>query len=77
MKKSKDWTEGTIEKKMFMVRAHLSTVAMKAERNYISQYGAVRMTKAEATEMIKNNQRYQNCWVYVTVYEEEEDRGGK
>eukprot|EP00972_Heterocapsa_arctica_P068937 10186333-Heterocapsa_arctica.AAC.1 len=27
--------------------------------------------------MIKNNQRYQNFWVYVTIYEEEEDRGGK
>eukprot|EP00972_Heterocapsa_arctica_P086788 12793692-Heterocapsa_arctica.AAC.1 len=28
-------------------------------------------------EMIKNNQRYQDFWVYVTIYEEEEDRGGK
>eukprot|EP00972_Heterocapsa_arctica_P057998 8556720-Heterocapsa_arctica.AAC.1 len=27
--------------------------------------------------MIKNNQRYQNFWIYVTVYEEEEERGGK
>eukprot|EP00972_Heterocapsa_arctica_P002414 349099-Heterocapsa_arctica.AAC.1 len=48
MRKDKEWTEGTIETNMFMVCAHLSTVAMKTGRNNISQYGAVRMTKAEA-----------------------------
>eukprot|EP00972_Heterocapsa_arctica_P003059 453669-Heterocapsa_arctica.AAC.1 len=50
---------------------------MKTERNYISQYGAIRMTKEEAIEMITNCVRYHNVWVHVTVYEEEEDKGGK
>eukprot|EP00972_Heterocapsa_arctica_P004289 637575-Heterocapsa_arctica.AAC.1 len=48
---------------------------MRKERGDISQYGAVRMTKAEAKEMIRTNQKYQNFWVYVTVYEEMEARG--
>eukprot|EP00972_Heterocapsa_arctica_P089282 13167056-Heterocapsa_arctica.AAC.1 len=47
---------------------------MKTERNYISAYGAVRMTKEESIEMITNWVRYQNFWIHVTVYEEEEER---
>eukprot|EP00972_Heterocapsa_arctica_P019908 2937286-Heterocapsa_arctica.AAC.1 len=34
------------------------------------------MTKEEATEMITNGVRYHNFWVHVTVYEEDEERGG-
>eukprot|EP00972_Heterocapsa_arctica_P032748 4821743-Heterocapsa_arctica.AAC.1 len=40
---------------------------MKTERNYVAAFGAVRMT---------NCVRYHNFWVHVTVYEEEEERGG-
>eukprot|EP00972_Heterocapsa_arctica_P032707 4818216-Heterocapsa_arctica.AAC.1 len=50
---------------------------MKTERNYVSSFGAVRITKEEAIEMNSNCVRYQNFWVHVTVYEEEEERGGK
>eukprot|EP00972_Heterocapsa_arctica_P039332 5793386-Heterocapsa_arctica.AAC.1 len=50
---------------------------MRKERGDISQYGAVRMTKAEAKEMIRTNQRYIHFRVYVTVYEEMEARGVK
>eukprot|EP00972_Heterocapsa_arctica_P032972 4850793-Heterocapsa_arctica.AAC.1 len=50
---------------------------MKTERNHISQYGAVRITKAEAIEMIRNNMRYQNFWIFVTVVEEDDDRSAK
>eukprot|EP00972_Heterocapsa_arctica_P055116 8129200-Heterocapsa_arctica.AAC.1 len=35
------------------------------------------MTKAEAKEMIRTRQRYHHFWVYVTVHEEMEARGGK
>eukprot|EP00972_Heterocapsa_arctica_P073429 10845776-Heterocapsa_arctica.AAC.1 len=75
MRTDKDWMDGDIENNMLMTFCHLSTTKMKNERNYISQYGAVRMTKAESIEMIINNMRYQNFWIYVTVYEEDE-RGG-
>eukprot|EP00972_Heterocapsa_arctica_P049389 7269178-Heterocapsa_arctica.AAC.1 len=34
------------------------------------------MTKEEATEMITNGVRHHNFWVHVTVYEEDEERGG-
>eukprot|EP00972_Heterocapsa_arctica_P031279 4605004-Heterocapsa_arctica.AAC.1 len=60
-----------------MACAHLSTAAMRKERGDISQYGAVRISKAETKEMIRTNQRYMHFWVYVTVYEEMEARGGK
>eukprot|EP00972_Heterocapsa_arctica_P064358 9497806-Heterocapsa_arctica.AAC.1 len=49
---------------------------MKTERKYISGFGAVRMTRAEAIEMITDNVRYQNFWIHVTAFEEDEDRGG-
>eukprot|EP00972_Heterocapsa_arctica_P051346 7552591-Heterocapsa_arctica.AAC.1 len=45
---------GRHEKKMLMTCVHLSTVQMKTERNYISAYGAVQMTKEEAIEMVTN-----------------------
>eukprot|EP00972_Heterocapsa_arctica_P025367 3735932-Heterocapsa_arctica.AAC.1 len=35
------------------------------------------MTKEEATEMITNCVRYQSFWIHATVYEEDEERGGK
>eukprot|EP00972_Heterocapsa_arctica_P049062 7224697-Heterocapsa_arctica.AAC.1 len=35
------------------------------------------MTKEEAIEMITNCMRYQNLWIHVTVYDEDEERGGK
>eukprot|EP00972_Heterocapsa_arctica_P045478 6713458-Heterocapsa_arctica.AAC.1 len=34
------------------------------------------MTKEEAIEMITNGVRYHHLWIHVTVYEEEEERGG-
>eukprot|EP00972_Heterocapsa_arctica_P099657 14704583-Heterocapsa_arctica.AAC.1 len=49
---------------------------MRAERQYIAPFGAARMTKEEALEMINNCVRYQNFWAHVTGYEEDEDRGG-
>eukprot|EP00972_Heterocapsa_arctica_P024668 3638560-Heterocapsa_arctica.AAC.1 len=60
-----------------MTFCHLSMTEMKTERHFISQYGAVRMTKAESIEMINNNQRYHHFWIYVTVIEEDEERGAK
>eukprot|EP00972_Heterocapsa_arctica_P092114 13586502-Heterocapsa_arctica.AAC.1 len=62
MKEKKEWTEATNEKKLIMVCHHLSTTKMKTEQNYIAAFGAVRMTKEEATEMITNGVRYQNFW---------------
>eukprot|EP00972_Heterocapsa_arctica_P022697 3339969-Heterocapsa_arctica.AAC.1 len=62
MKENRDWTEATIEKKLLMVCHHLSTTKMNTERNYIAAFGAVRMTKEEAIEMITNGVRYQNFW---------------
>eukprot|EP00972_Heterocapsa_arctica_P019457 2870962-Heterocapsa_arctica.AAC.1 len=76
MRKDKEWTEATTANKFFMVCAHLSTTAMRKERGEVSQYGAVRMSKEETKEMIRTNQRYMNFWVYVTAFEEKEDRGG-
>eukprot|EP00972_Heterocapsa_arctica_P090406 13335952-Heterocapsa_arctica.AAC.1 len=76
MRTDKDWLDGDIDTNMLMTCCHLSTTKMKTERTYISQYGAVRMTKTESTEMINNNQRYNNFWIYVAVYEEDEERGG-
>eukprot|EP00972_Heterocapsa_arctica_P003963 589460-Heterocapsa_arctica.AAC.1 len=35
------------------------------------------MTKEEAIAMITNGVRYQSFWAHVTVYEEDEERGGK
>eukprot|EP00972_Heterocapsa_arctica_P087396 12889432-Heterocapsa_arctica.AAC.1 len=66
MRSDKDWIGGDIEKKKLMTFFHLSTKEMKTERNYISQFGAVRMTKAEAIEIITKHQRYMNFWTYVT-----------
>eukprot|EP00972_Heterocapsa_arctica_P067667 9989635-Heterocapsa_arctica.AAC.1 len=77
MRTDKDWQNGDIEKKMLMIFCHLGSKEMKKERNNILQYGAVRMTRAEAIEMIDNNVRYVNFWIYVTVVEEDDDRGAK
>eukprot|EP00972_Heterocapsa_arctica_P001408 206269-Heterocapsa_arctica.AAC.1 len=55
MKNNKEWTEGDTDNKLLMTCCHLSTTKIKTERNYISAYGAVRMTKEEAIEMITNN----------------------
>eukprot|EP00972_Heterocapsa_arctica_P062858 9272596-Heterocapsa_arctica.AAC.1 len=55
MKDDKRWTEATTEMMLLMVCHHLSQTTMKAERKYISGFGAVRMTRAEAIEMITNN----------------------
>eukprot|EP00972_Heterocapsa_arctica_P076944 11349233-Heterocapsa_arctica.AAC.1 len=60
MRKDKAWTEATTDNKFFMVCAHLSTLAMRKERGDISHYGAVRRSKAETKEMVRNNQRYMN-----------------
>eukprot|EP00972_Heterocapsa_arctica_P069039 10202173-Heterocapsa_arctica.AAC.1 len=54
MKDEKRWTEATDELKMLRVCYHLSQSQMKAERKYISGFGAVRMTRAESIEMIVN-----------------------
>eukprot|EP00972_Heterocapsa_arctica_P104806 15444842-Heterocapsa_arctica.AAC.1 len=35
------------------------------------------MTKEEAIEMITNCVRYHKFWIHVTVYEEDEERGGR
>eukprot|EP00972_Heterocapsa_arctica_P037528 5525254-Heterocapsa_arctica.AAC.1 len=54
MRSCREWMEGDIENNMLMTCCHLSTTQIKTEWNYISQYGAVRMTKAESIEMIAN-----------------------
>eukprot|EP00972_Heterocapsa_arctica_P069509 10269804-Heterocapsa_arctica.AAC.1 len=77
MRECKEWLEGDMYNHMLMTCCHLSTTQMKTERNYISQYGAVRMAKEESIEMITNNMRYHNFWIHVTVYEKDEERGGK
>eukprot|EP00972_Heterocapsa_arctica_P108660 16000563-Heterocapsa_arctica.AAC.1 len=77
MKDDKNWTEATILKKLLMTCYHMSTTKMRAERKYISAFGAIRMTKEEAIEMNTNCVRYQNLWGHVTGYEDDEERGGK
>eukprot|EP00972_Heterocapsa_arctica_P058890 8678559-Heterocapsa_arctica.AAC.1 len=59
-----------------MVCTLLSTPAMRQEKKDVSHYGAVRMTKKETTDIIRTNQMYPNFWVYVTIYDETEARGG-
>eukprot|EP00972_Heterocapsa_arctica_P083769 12343863-Heterocapsa_arctica.AAC.1 len=56
MRKNQIWREATTEKRFFMVCTQLSTVAMRKERGDVSQYEAVRMSKAETEEMVRTNQ---------------------
>ncbi len=70
----KEWKQGDMDNNMLMVCGHLSSSLMTTERKDISWYGAVRMTKAEAAEMIALKVRYQNFWVYVTVYNESDGK---
>ncbi len=59
---SEEWKEADTKKKMLMICMHLSSTQVKAERKTISGYGAIRMTKEEAMEMIILKVRYMNFW---------------
>eukprot|EP00972_Heterocapsa_arctica_P115862 16450072-Heterocapsa_arctica.AAC.1 len=41
---------------------------MKAERKYISGFGAVRLSKTEAIEVVSSKVRPQNLFVHITGY---------
>eukprot|EP00972_Heterocapsa_arctica_P035690 5251165-Heterocapsa_arctica.AAC.1 len=44
------------------------------ERKFVSQYGAVRLSKEEARDVIAGQSKPGNLFIYMVIYEE---RGGK
>eukprot|EP00972_Heterocapsa_arctica_P094881 13992375-Heterocapsa_arctica.AAC.1 len=67
-KEKKRWKEATNEQKMMM--ACFAMTQIRAERKYISGYGAVRLSRTKALEVISSKGRPQNYFIHIAGYTE-------
>jgi hypothetical protein len=76
MRTNEEWKSADARKRFFMAAAKLADGRMTKEKKAVSWYGGVRMTKAETKQMAHGEWRHQNFWIYTTVYDFTEERGG-